>query len=103
MLFDNSVDIKKFKVFIDELRAKYFAHDICLYMDNLGVHVSKQTRDRLDELGIAYIYSPVYSPDFNGIESVFSIAKRYIKYKRLRAITNGEEIDLKKVTREAFD
>ena len=103
MLFDNSVDIKKFKVFIDELRAKYFAHNICLYMDNLGVHVSTQTRDRLDELGIAYIYSPVYSPDFNGIESVFSIAKRYIKYKRLRAITNGEEIDLKEVTREAFD
>ena len=103
MLFDHSVNIKKFKVFIEELRAKYFADDICVYMDNLGVHISKWTRERLDELGIPYIYSPVYSPDYNGIESVFSIAKRYIKKERLRAIINEEQIDLKKVTREAFD
>ena len=41
MLFDHSVNIKKFKVFIEELRAKYFADDICVYMDNLGVHISK--------------------------------------------------------------
>ena len=103
MLFDKSVNIEKFKFFIEELRAKYFAHDICLYMDNLSVHISRKVRDRLDELGMAYIYSPIYSPDYNGIESVFSIAKRYIKQRRLKAVMDEEEIDLKKVIREAFD
>ena len=55
-------------------------------MDNLNVHTSKQARERMDELSIAYVYGPPYSPDFNGVESVFSIVKRYIKKKRLRAI-----------------
>ena len=41
MLFDDSVNIEKFKFFIEELRAKYFAHDIAIYLDNLSVHVSK--------------------------------------------------------------
>jgi len=79
MLFDDSVNIPKFKQFIEELRAKYLAHDLCIYMDNLSVHKSNAVKERLDEIGIAYVFSPVYSPDFNGIESVFSIAKRYIK------------------------
>ena len=42
MLFDFSVNITKFKVYLDELRSKYFFDDICLYMDNLKVHTSKE-------------------------------------------------------------
>ena len=103
MLFNDSVNIQKFKFFIEELRAKYFYADLCVYLDNLSVHVSKAVKERLDELNIAYIYSPIYSPDFNGIESVFSIAKRYIKQERLRAVMLENEIDLKQVTRDAFD
>ena len=75
MLFDDSVNIDKFKVFLDELRSKYFFDDICIYMDNLSVHISRVIKDRLDELGFAYVYGPPYSPDFNGVESVFSIVK----------------------------
>ena len=79
MLFDDSIDIPKFKIFIEQLRVKYFFDDLCFYLDNLSFHISKVVKERLDELGIAYIYSPIYSPDFNGIESVFSIVKKYIK------------------------
>ena len=57
----------------------------------------------MDELSIAYVYSPIYSPEYNGIESVFSIAKKQIKRKRLRAIMNEEEIDLKKEVRKVFE
>ena len=32
MLFDFSIDKKKFKVYLDELRSKYFFDDICLYI-----------------------------------------------------------------------
>ena len=40
-LYDDSVNIHKFLFFIEELRSKYFAHDIAIYMDNLSVHISK--------------------------------------------------------------
>ena len=76
MTFKNSVNIPKFKIYLEELRAKYFFDDICIYFDNLSVHRSLEVRNRLDELSIAYVYSPPYSPDFNGIESVFSIFKK---------------------------
>ena len=73
--FYNSVNIEKFKFFIEELRSKYFFDDICLYFDNLSVHRSLAIRHRLDDLSIPFVYCPAYSPDFNGIESVFSIYK----------------------------
>ena len=76
MLFDYSVDKKKFKVYLDELRARYFFDDLCIYFDNLSVHKSLEIRERMDELGIAYIYSPIYSPDLNPVEYVFSMAKK---------------------------
>ena len=76
MLFDFSVDKMKFKVFLDELRARYFLDDICIYFDNLSVHKSLEVRQRINELSIANIFSPIYSPDYNPIEYVFSIAKK---------------------------
>ena len=60
---------------LDELRAKYFFDDICIYLDNLSVHVSKEMKERMDELSIAYVYSPIYSPDLNPVEYVFSMVK----------------------------
>ena len=75
MQFDKSVNIEKFKVWLDELRARHFYDDICLVMDNLSVHHSHAAIERIDELGFEYIFTPLYSPDANPIESVFSIFK----------------------------
>ena len=72
-------------------------------MDNLNVHKSKEVIERIDELGFEYIFNPPYSPDFNPIETVFSIAKPYIKKERLRAIVMDEEIDIWKTIRDSFD
>jgi len=44
----------------------------------------------MDELGFRYIFAAAYSPDLNPIESVFSIAKKYIKKERLKAISRSE-------------
>ena len=84
--FKQSVNIPKFKVFIQDLRDKYFFEDICIYMDNLAIHRSNEVKKRLDEMSIPYIFSPPYSPDYNPIESVFSIFKRELKTRRLKAI-----------------
>ena len=72
-------------------------------MDNLSVHRSLVVRERLDELSIAYIYSPPYSPDFNGIESVFSIFKNKLKKERMKAILNENKIDYPKLALKLFD
>lgn len=57
-----------------------------LVMDQLSIHKSIETKALLDELGFYYSYTPVYDPKFNGIEEVFSMAKRLIKKKRLELI-----------------
>ena len=62
MTFPKSVTIQKFKTFLDELRSKHFLDDIVLFMDRMSVHRSPVIKDRMDELGIAYIYNPPYSP-----------------------------------------
>ena len=76
MQFDFSVKKDTFKVFLEELRRKYFAEDIVLVMDNLTVHKNREVCERMDELGFRYSWTPPYSPKYNGIEEVFSIAKR---------------------------
>ena len=76
--------------------------DICLYFDNLSVHRSIVIRERLDELSIGYIFNPPYSPEFNGIETVFSIFKKTIKAERLRSIQFGWRFDLKREIMRAF-
>ena len=66
-------------------------------MDNLGVHRSREVIERMDELGFSYIFGPSYSPDFNPIEGVFSIAKKKIKRERLAAVINDENMNLWKI------
>ena len=56
----------------------------------------------MNELSIAYVFSPIYSPDYNPVEYVFSMAKKEIKEKRLEAIINDEECDLWGVIKNSF-
>ena len=102
-LHDKSINIPKFKEFLQDLRDKFFFDDICIFMDNLAVHRSKAVRDRMEELSIAFVFSPPYSPDYNPIESVFSIAKREIKQRRLTALLGGKKIDVKSEIRSVFE
>ena len=62
MTFEKSVDRSKFMIFLQALRDKYWTDNIHLVMDNLSVHTSKITRERMDELGFGYSWTPPYSP-----------------------------------------
>ena len=79
MTFPKSLNIKKFKVFLEQLRSKYPFSNMILMMDNLSLHKSKVSVARMDELGFRYCWTPPYSPETNGIEEVWSQSKRYIK------------------------
>jgi len=52
----------KFKCFLDELRNRNPFDDILLVMDNLSFHKSRAMKERMDELGFMYTYTPTYSP-----------------------------------------
>ena len=103
ILFKKSVNRDKFKIFLQGVRDKFPFDDIALYMDNLSVHKSKEITERMDELGFAYIFGPAYSPDFNPVETIFSIAKSYVKKRRLAAVINGYDLDLWQTIRDSFD
>ncbi len=75
MIFEESINKWKFKVFINSLRETFTKDKICIYFDNLAVHRSREVREELDHLEMPYIFCPPYSPDCNPIESVFSIYK----------------------------
>jgi len=80
MTFKDSINVSKFKVFLDELRTKYPFEDIILMLDNLSVHKSRYSKERMDELGFKYLWTPPYSPAYNGgIEETWSLGKRVIK------------------------
>ena len=93
-IFEDSINKEKFKIFTNQIRSKYHKDKICFYFDNLSVHRSYDVRRHLETNNIPYIFCPAYSPDYNGIESVFSIYKNQLKRERLKALANDREIDL---------
>ena len=74
-VYENSITKKKFMIFLDNLRSKFPFDDIMLVMDNLSLQKSKIMKNRMDELGFKYTWTPVYSPQYNGIEEVINIGK----------------------------
>lgn len=89
MTFPKSVNAPKFKIFLEELRRKNPFDQILIMMDNLAVHRSRATIERIDELGFRYAWCPRYSPRYNGIEEVWSQSKHFIKKERLNRIQNN--------------
>ena len=61
-----------------------------IFMDNLSVHKSSETRAAMAELNIRCIFNVPYSPQFNPIERDFSIFKNHYKRARLNAMRNGK-------------
>jgi len=50
-------------------------------MDNLSVHKTNLSKELFKELKIVPVFNIPYSPQFNGIESYFSLLKN--EYKNL--------------------
>ena len=47
-IYKNSINKNKIKVFLDELRRKYWTDDILLIMDNLAVHRNGEVKRLMD-------------------------------------------------------
>ena len=54
---------------------KYGGSPFGIFLDNLSVHKTKEVYQAYKRLNITPIFNMPYSPDFNGIESYFSLIK----------------------------
>jgi transposase len=68
----------------------------------MRAHHSRLAKAAYDKLNIFPIFSLPYSPQFNGIESVFSIAKANYKRELLRAVLKGERLQPKAMINHAI-
>ena len=102
-VYKKSINKRKFKEFLDELRAKYPFDDMLLMMDNISFHKSQDVRERMDELGFHYTYTVRYSPKYNGIEEVIGIGKQLVKKWRLDAIMKNENENLPLMIVDAYN
>lgn len=59
-IFPKSVDTDKFIRYLEMVREANGNKKITLFMDNLGVHKTKRTKKRMEELGIIPIYNIYY-------------------------------------------
>ena len=57
------------------------------------VHKSRSVKETYERLNITPIYNIPYSPDFNGIESYFSMLKREYKSQLLKVLMRDVKVD----------
>ena len=86
-VFEQSVNVDKFKEYLSELRAANGLDKICLFMDNLSAHTSERAKKAMRDHGFRFVYNVPYSPDYNPIEFVFSLVKRNFKHMRAKKLT----------------
>jgi len=76
-----SVSTPDFVDFIEHLSKKFNGRPFAIFMDNLRVHKTKIVKETWKKLNTQTIFNVPYSPEFNGIETYFSLLKG--EYKKL--------------------
>jgi transposase len=101
--FDRSVNIDKFKFFIDELRNKLGNRRAVIFMDNLSVHRAKKTLEHMRDRGFEALFNAAYSPEYMPIEFVFSVVKRRFKQQKTNAIVNEKSVKTISLIKQSFE
>ena len=88
MIYEQAITGADFAYYLKKLRAKSGTQPLALFMDRLAVHKSKEVAPWWDKLNIKPVFNVSYSPEFNGIEAVFSKVKRHFNSQRLNNLVN---------------
>ena len=83
-MYKKSVNIPKFKDYLQGLRKANKNKKLTIFMDNLSTHRSEEAKEEMRQQKIEWIFNVAYSPDFNPIESVFSKIKHNFKSLRVK-------------------
>ena len=83
----------EFIEFVEMLSAKFLGQEFAILMDNLQVHKTKEVLETCKRLKARPIFNVPYSPDFNGIETYFSLLKGEYKKLILEKIIKGIKVE----------
>ena len=100
---EGAVDDERFEEYIRALEEQNRNVPLCLFMDNLAVHKRPICMQAYEELAMNVVLNVPYSPDYQPIETVFSIVKRYYKKNMLQLVANDQPVDACTLIRQAFD
>ena len=103
MCFPKSINVKKYKIFLEELRNRYPFDNILIMQDNLAVHRNWQSVERMHELGFRSAFTAIYCPWLNGIEDVWAMSKSYIRKRRLNAVMKQKDVNLEYLIKKSFE
>lgn len=78
-------------VALETIREQNPVGRILLIADNDGSHHAHLTQDRADELGIEFVFTPPYSPDFNAIEPLWKTLERKISLEIFEGADHFEQ------------
>lgn len=89
LIHPKSIKAEQFIMFLERLSKNFEGKPFFLFMDNLSVHKTKEAYQTYKRLKIIDIFNVPYSPQFNGIESYFSLVKSEYKKMILQRIIKG--------------
>ena len=102
-IYDYSVNIAKFKQFLQELRAKNGKEKIAIFLDNLSAHKSDKSKTEAASLGFRLIFNVPYSPEFNPIEFTFSKIKQKFRSLRARKLAGVDQSSTRALVAQAVE
>ena len=92
-IIPKSIKTEQFQAFIRKLSEKLGGKPFALFLDNLSVHKTNLSKELFLELQVTPIFNIPYSPQFNGIESYFSLLKHEYKKMILEQVMKGDPVD----------
>ena len=99
--YEYAISSWEFALFLRALLRKNY-RPLAIMMDNLNVHKDTFVKAVYEAGDIKPIFNVGYSPEFNGIEAVFSQVKRKYNITRLNMLTNDKIFDQTTEIRKAF-
>ena len=102
MIYEQAITAVDFAFYLKKLRSKSGTKPLALFMDRLAVHKSKEITPLWTKLNIKPVFNVSYSPEFNGIEAVFSKVKRHFNSQRLNNLVNKIGFNADKEIEAAF-
>ena len=102
MVQDHAYNADEFGTYLRVLRQRYGNKPLALLMDNLTVHMAKTVKPLYEQLDIKCCWNVAYSPEYNPIESAFSIVKRHFCKTRLNDIVNRRGFNFERTIEASF-
>ena len=86
MVFEGPMTAQMFLAYVEQCLAPTLRRGDTVMMDNVNVHKGAGIREAIEDARAALRYLPLYSPDLNPIEMVFSPVKEFLRKAAERTV-----------------